>query len=114
MATFKGEETIAIILQNAGIGFERQFKFDLNRKWKADFVIENGKKLFRKTILVEYEGGTWGKGAKQGRHSRGQGYSNDCKKYNAAQRLGYIVLRYTADMIRDDPGQIIKDIKECE
>jgi len=46
-----------------------------------------------------------------GRHVRGNGYTKDCEKYNAASILGYIVLRYTADMIRADIMQIIFDIK---
>lgn len=41
------------------------------------------------------EGGTWS----QGRHTRGQGYKQDCIKYNIAALLGYRVFRFTADML---------------
>ncbi len=58
-------------------------------------------------LAVEVEGGTWTKG----RHVRGVGYANDCKKYNAAQLDGWLVIRVTSDMIQT--GCAIKTIKQA-
>ena len=46
-----------------------------------------------------------------GRHTRGAGYSKDCEKYNRAALLGYTVLRYTTNQVRDNPAQIYEDLK---
>lgn len=46
-------------------------------------------------LAVEVEGGTW----VTGRHSRGTGYAQDIKKYNAAQLAGWRVIRVTTDML---------------
>lgn len=39
--------------------------------------------------------------------ARGTG---DCEKYNNAACLGWRVLRYTSDMLRDNPGHVIDDV----
>lgn len=83
-----------------GIKFEKEYSFSLTRKWKADYWIIDT------DILVEVEGGNW----TQGRHIRGEGYENDCYKYNAAQIQGYIVLRYTPNMIKKLQEKIIHEI----
>ena len=57
-------------------------------------------------IVVEVEGGTWAKG----RHTRGKGFENDCRKYNSAALLGYRVLRFTTNMVNS--GEALKVIKE--
>ncbi len=65
--------------------------FDPKRKWRFDF-------LWRKSrVAIEIEGGTWS----GGRHVSGKGYANDCEKYNAAALAGFMVLRFTGDMLRD-------------
>jgi very-short-patch-repair endonuclease len=51
-------------------------------------------------LAVELEGGTW----TGGRHTRGAGFAEDCRKYNAAQLLGWLVLRFTADQLKDQNG----------
>jgi very-short-patch-repair endonuclease len=82
-----------------GIKFEREYKFALPRKWRFDFAIPALK------IAIEVEGGT-----KFGlsRHSRGLGYENDCFKYNQAGKDGWLLLRYTSDMVKT--GIAINDI----
>lgn len=60
-------------------------------------------------IAVELEGGTY----TRGRHTRGAGYSSDCAKYNAAQLHGWIVLRFTADMLHDDSARCIEQVKRA-
>ncbi len=55
----------------------RRFRFDY--AWPDD------------RVALECEGGIW----VQGRHNRGQGFINDCEKYNLACVMGWRVLRYT-------------------
>lgn len=63
-----------------------EFKFSKDRKFRADFAIQEY------MILIEYEGIR----SKKSRHTSITGYSKDCEKYNLATTLGYSVLRYTA------------------
>lgn len=74
------------------------------KDWQADFCWPTHK------LIVELEGGTLPNNEKRGRHVRHEGYKNDCLKYNAAQRLGYVVLRYTSDIVMDDFWSILDDI----
>jgi very-short-patch-repair endonuclease len=70
---------------------EREYRFHETRKWRFDFAWPD------RMLAVEVEGGTWVKGA----HSRGKHYESDCIKYNTAALLGWRVLRFTTDMVRD-------------
>ena len=63
-----------------------EYKFHPIRKWRFDFAWINMK------IAMECEGGTWIKDG--GRHNRPKGYKADMEKYNQAQLLGWIILRY--------------------
>lgn len=72
-----------------GPALVREYKFHPERKWRFDFAHLKSK------VAIEIEGGTWS----GGRHTRGSGYSNDCEKYNEAAKLGWCVLRYTAEKI---------------
>ena len=86
------ETLLAVQLEQAGIPFEREYKFHESRRWRADFAIV----LFRHPsepsyaapdqvdILVEVEGGAY----VQGRHTRGPAFEADCEKYAAAAILG--------------------------
>jgi hypothetical protein len=77
----------ASIIKALGYKVEAEFKFAPNRKFRADWkVSKNGK-----SCLVEYEGVMSAKS----RHTNTIGFSTDCEKYNLAQLLGYVVLRYT-------------------
>jgi hypothetical protein len=67
----------------------REHKFHQSRKWRFDFA------HIPTRTAIEIEGGIWN----GGRHTRGSGYSKDCEKYNEAAKLGWCVLRYTADKI---------------
>lgn len=67
-------------------GWVTEYKFHPKRKWRADYA------LVDKMLLIEYEGIFGGKS----RHTNNIGYVNDAEKYNAAQILGFTVLRYTA------------------
>jgi hypothetical protein len=45
-----------------------------------------------------------------GRHTRGEGFREDCAKYNAATSLGWRVLRYTSKDLDERPVQIVEEI----
>lgn len=77
----------------------REFRFHDERRWRFDFAYPGLK------VAVECEGGIW----KQGRHNRGQGFLNDCIKYNTAAELGWIVLRYPMELI--ESGEAKEQIK---
>lgn len=68
---------------------EREYRFNPDRRYRADFAWPEHK------LLVEVEGGTW----IRGRHSRGRGFENDCEKYNLATLDGWRVLRFTTGQI---------------
>jgi very-short-patch-repair endonuclease len=69
----------------------REYPFAHPRRYRSDFAWPDAR------LLVEIEGGTFG----QGRHTRGSGYAEDCRKYNLATMLGWSVLRFTGEMVRD-------------
>jgi len=69
--------------------FEVQIKALLPRRWRYDIGFPD------QMVLVEVEGGAF----QQGRHVRGKGFLGDMEKYNAAEELGYHVLRYTPQQI---------------
>ncbi len=66
-----------------------EYTFHDTRKWRFDFAFPSVR------IAIECEGGTWS----DGRHTRGQGFEDDCIKYNEAACLGWIVIRMTSGMI---------------
>jgi len=78
--------------QIGGPPLEREHRFAAPRRWRADFAHVAAR------VLVELEGGTHS----GGRHTRHAGFRGDCEKYNAAQRLGWQVYRYTGDMLTPD------------
>lgn len=60
-----------------------------NRRWRFDFVHESTR------TIIEIEGGVWS----GGRHTRGDGFTKDCEKYNEATLAGWTVFRITGTMI---------------
>lgn len=71
----------------------REFRFSPPRMWRADFAWMEPRR-----VLLEVEGGTWCRG----RHSRGKGFEEDCLKYGEAALQGWLVLRVTGEMVRDE------------
>lgn len=65
-------------------------------------------------VAIELDGGTWA----NGRHSRGAGFAEDCRKINAAQLAGWKVFRFTTDMLAADPvgclAPVVRLIEEIE
>ena len=75
---------------------EHEYRFAPPRRWRFDFALTDYK------IAIELEGGAF----TGGRHTRGKGYANDCEKYNTAQVMGWIVLRFSAANLKDPVGVI--------
>ena len=73
----------------------KEFRFHPTRMWRFDFAWPELK------IAVELEGGIWNGGA----HTRGAHFNSDCNKYNAALILGWKVLRYTSNTLKDLPEE---------
>jgi len=85
------EDTLAFHIQAAGLPEpEREYHF-CKRRWRFDFAYPD------QMIAIECEGGTWS----GGRHSRGQGFEDDCIKYNTAAIMGWVVLRFTGKLINN-------------
>lgn len=80
---------------------EREYRFDLSRRWRADFAWPIDR------LLVEVEGGIH----TSGRHIRAKGFEEDSQKYNTATAMGWRLLRVTGAQIRN--GQAVKWIEEC-
>jgi very-short-patch-repair endonuclease len=93
------EEILARHLQVNKLTFEREFRFNPNRQFRADFYLADF------NLLVEVEGGTRGKS----RHTQHDGYSKDLIKYNSAQILGYSRLAFTSQQVTT--GLAIETIK---
>lgn len=66
-----------------------EYRFDQVRKYRFDFAWPELK------VACEVEGGTF----QGGRHTRGLGYHNDCKKYNLATEQGWRVFRFDALLV---------------
>lgn len=96
----KGEALLENHLNALKIPFTKEFRFHPDRKWQADFRIDD------MPILVEVEGGVFS----NGRHTRGEGYTKDCEKYSAAAVNGWFVIRGTTEQIKD--GLVIQWIEK--
>jgi len=81
--------------------YVEQYKFAPKRKFRFDIA-------YPAPILVaiELDGGIYS----GGRHTRGVGYENDCVKGNLAIELGWVVLHYTPNHLKKDPGGVIVQI----
>lgn len=86
---FTPSQLLIIGLQQEKIPFVTEYHFHPTRKWRLDFYVAS-------LLGVEIEGGTW----VGGRHVQGQGYEDDCEKYNAALMLGIPVARFTSAQVR--------------
>ena len=86
--------------RNNKINLISEFRFDLKRRWLADYYIPS------LNVLIEYEGMGRGKFGTMGGHQTIDGYTNNCEKYNAASIGGYKLLRYTAK----NYGSVLDDL----
>lgn len=89
------ETLLAVQLDQAGIPYEREFRFAPPRRWRADFWVTRSGILAN--LLVEIDGGAY----VAGRHTRGAGFEKDAEKASAAAILGYRVIRCTPRQVED-------------
>lgn len=103
------EEMLAVHLRAFGLQFVREYRFAFVhvgspakgiraklaaaklKDWRFDFVLTDYR------IAIEVEGGIFN----NGRHVRPKGFAADCEKYNHAALLGWRVLRFTGDQVRN-------------
>ncbi len=98
-----GEEAFLLHLRLHDLlqAFAQEVTFHPERNWRFDFASPQHR------IAVEIEGGTlYGKS----RHSKGPGFEEDCRKYNAAAALGWSVYRFSTAMVKS--GEAIAFIAE--
>jgi|SRR6185312_1602190 len=82
---------LVVIAKEYGLTLETEYRFNPERRWRADWALfgtANGKEV---NILVEFEGIF----SEKSRHTTEIGYSKDTDKYRSAAILGWTVLRYT-------------------
>lgn len=83
-----------LVMQCRAVGLpapEAEVRFHPTRKWRADLLWREPRKL-----IVEVEGGVY----VQGRHSRGVGLEADAEKYAHALLAGFPVLRVTPRQVQ--------------
>ena len=82
----EGLRSIRTTLVLAKVKFLEEYRFHKTRRWRFDFAVPS------LNLAIEYEGLV----SEKSRHTSISGFSKDTEKYNEAQKLGWIVLRYTA------------------
>jgi hypothetical protein len=82
-----------------GAALKPEYVFDEVRNWRFDFAHPDTK------IAVEIDGGIWS----NGRHVRGQGYSEDCIKLNKATAAGWRIFRFPAHALSLDDARMVAD-----
>jgi very-short-patch-repair endonuclease len=84
------EETFLRLWRLAGgPELKREYRFDSERRWRADFA------HLPTRCLIEIEGGIW----VNGRHNRAAGFNADLEKYLEAGLSGWRVFRLGPDQI---------------
>lgn len=78
-----------LVEQELRVSLTPEHQFNPKRKWRFDYAILSHK------VAIEIEGGIYS----NGRHTRPKGYIGDMDKYNSAQCLGWIVLRFSSTSI---------------
>ena len=78
---------IISVLENSGLNFFSEFEFDKVRKFRFDWALPD------LMVAIEYEGIF----SEKSGHTSLTGYKKDVVKYNLATKLGWKILRYTAD-----------------
>ena len=103
------ELLLAAQLEQAGIPFEREYRFAPPRRWRADFRVLTWmpSTWTPAQLLIEIDGGGW----IGGRHSTGKGIEDDCEKTTAAAIRGYRVIRCTPAQV--DDGRALSWIRQA-
>lgn len=95
------EYRFALAEVGTGPGIRKRLKAAGLRDWRFDFAWP------AKKFAVEVEGGAW----VNGRHTRGQGFVDDCVKYHHAMRLGWTVYRCEGNLINSgEAAALVADI----
>ena len=94
---------IISVLEASGLNYESEFIFSKERKFRFDWAVP------QLCIAIEYEGIF----SEKSGHTTLSGYKKDVEKYNLATKLGWKILRYTADNYLDFENDL-KIIKEKE
>lgn len=79
----------ALAAGGTGKGLRARLRTAGLKDWRFDFAWPS------KMLAVEVEGGIW----VSGRHNRGGGMEEDCRKYGRAMTLGWSVYRTTGGLI---------------
>jgi len=100
----KGEETLLLQIRAEGLPEPvRECRFDAVRDWRLDFYWPS-----LHPLAVEVEGGTY---YGRSRHSTGDGFENDCRKYSAAALAGIRLLRFTTrQVMRGEAIEVLKGV----
>ena len=77
----------------------REYVFAPPRRWRFDFAFPEQR------VAVEIDGGQWAPGG--GRHAK----DADKDKHNAAVLLGWRVLRFSGEMINNDPDCCLRQLQ---
>lgn len=77
-----------------------EYRFEPSRRWRFDYAYPEIK------VAIEIEGAVYA----QGRHTRGRGFENDCRKYNHAALLGWRILRFSTGMV--DSGEALDAVEK--
>ncbi len=90
----------AIVAGGIGSGVRKRLANVGLQDWRFDFAFPEY------LVAVEIDGGTFS----GGRHTRGTGYEDDCRKGNAAVLYGWRVLHFTGAMIKS--GEAIRILEK--
>lgn len=77
-----------------------EYRFAPPRRWRFDRAFVELK------VGIELEGGVY----VRGRHQRPEGFKADVEKYNAAALAGWLVLRFTADDLKQEPDRVVAQV----
>jgi very-short-patch-repair endonuclease len=108
-------QTFALVMKQNGIPpCHTEYRFDPKRRWRFDFCFcgECGQCPSGARVAIELEGGTFIRGG-MGAHNRGMAYSRDAEKRNEASLQGWIVLRFTIDMLERNQDYVFSSIRRA-
>jgi len=89
-------------LQLFGFSYVTEHKFHPVRHWRFDYALPD------LGIAIEYEGLY----SKKSRHTSIKGFREDCRKYNEAALLGWVVIRVTNDMLKS--GEVMDYLEKIQ
>jgi len=96
-------------LRGAGYVALPEARFHPQRKWRVDVAVTHldTDRHPGAILAIEIDGGAWSRG----RHVRGAGFVADMEKQNALTELGWRILRFTPQQVRD--GSALAQIRRC-